>query len=123
MWGWAPVSKTWFPEFFRPIVAIPTSSYWRVPYRLPVQRYDGERLPGLRSRLAAIPCLPLCQYRSGAAVPFPRLPLGLAVGIVNVLDRANPNVVNNDANSPQFLLFGRGQPRAVNVRLRFLGKK
>ena len=47
----------------------------------------------------------------------------LRAGIVNVMDRANPNVVNNDADSPQFLLFGRGQSRAVNVRLRFLGKK
>ena len=45
------------------------------------------------------------------------------LGMVNVLDRANPNVVNTDANSPQFLLFGRGQARAVNFRLRFLGKK
>jgi hypothetical protein len=45
------------------------------------------------------------------------------VGLINALNRANPNVVNNDANSPQFLAFGRGQARAVNVRLRFLGRK
>ena len=44
-------------------------------------------------------------------------------GVVNVLDRANPNVVNSDFDSPQFMLFGRGQARAVNVRLRFLGRK
>jgi len=44
-------------------------------------------------------------------------------GIVNVMDRANPNVVNNDFDSPQFMLFGRGQARAANVRLRFLGRK
>jgi hypothetical protein len=47
----------------------------------------------------------------------------LRAGAINALDRANPNVVNNDFNSPQFLLFGRGQARAVNLRLRFLGRK
>jgi hypothetical protein len=45
------------------------------------------------------------------------------VGLINALDRMNPNVVNNDIDSPQFLTYGRGQSRAVNVRLRFLGKK
>jgi hypothetical protein len=42
--------------------------------------------------------------------------------MVNVLDRANPNVVNTDIDSPQFLTYARGQSRAVNMRLRFLGK-
>ncbi len=45
------------------------------------------------------------------------------VGLINALDRANPNVVNSDIDSPQFLTYARGQTRAVNVRLRFLGKK
>jgi hypothetical protein len=45
------------------------------------------------------------------------------VSLVNALNRANPNVVNNDLNSPQFETFQRGQSRAVNVRLRFLGKR
>jgi hypothetical protein len=44
-------------------------------------------------------------------------------GLINVLDRANPNIVNNDTESPQFLQYSRGQRRAANVRLRFLGKK
>jgi len=45
------------------------------------------------------------------------------VSLVNALNRANPNVVNNDINSPAFLTYARGQARAVNVRLRFLGRK
>jgi hypothetical protein len=39
-----------------------------------------------------------------------------------VLDRQNPNVVNSDFNSPQFMAFQRGQSRALNVRLRFIGR-
>jgi hypothetical protein len=45
------------------------------------------------------------------------------VGLVNALNRANPNVVNSDIDSPQFLTYQRGQVRAVDVRLRFLGRK
>ena len=44
-------------------------------------------------------------------------------GLINALDRNNSNVVNSDFDSPQFLTFHRGQPRAVNVRLRFIGRK
>ena len=44
-------------------------------------------------------------------------------GLVNALDRRNSNVVNSDFDSPRFMTFYRGQPRAVNVRLRFLGRK
>jgi len=42
--------------------------------------------------------------------------------LVNVLDRQNANVVNSDFNSPDFGQFQRGQARAVNVRLRFIGR-
>jgi hypothetical protein len=45
------------------------------------------------------------------------------VGWINALNRANPNLVNSDIDSPQYLTYQRGQARAVNVRLRFLGKK
>jgi hypothetical protein len=45
------------------------------------------------------------------------------VALINALDRANPNVVNSDIDSPRFLTYARGQARAVNVRLRFLGRK
>jgi hypothetical protein len=39
------------------------------------------------------------------------------------MNRQNPNVVNSDANSPQFLAFQSGQARALNLRLRFLGRR
>jgi hypothetical protein len=44
-------------------------------------------------------------------------------GLNNLTNHGNPNVVNNNIDSPSFLAFGRGQPRAFNVRLRFLGRR
>jgi hypothetical protein len=55
--------------------------------------------------------------------PFRGYLWAFRAGLINALDRDNPNVVNSDFDSPQFKTFGRGQPRAVNVRLRFVGRK
>ena len=44
-------------------------------------------------------------------------------GFNNITNSGNPNVVNNNINSPAFLTYGRGQLRAFAVRLRFLGKR
>jgi len=44
-------------------------------------------------------------------------------GFNNITNSGNPNVVNNNVDSPAFLTYGRGQLRAFAVRLRFLGKR
>ncbi len=44
-------------------------------------------------------------------------------GINNLTNNGNPNVVNNNVDSPSYLAYGRGQQRAFNVRLRFLGRR
>ncbi len=44
-------------------------------------------------------------------------------GLNNVTNHGNPNVVNNNIDSPFFLAYGRGQRRAWNMRLRFLGRR
>jgi hypothetical protein len=44
------------------------------------------------------------------------------VGLNNLTNSGNPNVVDNNINSPNFLAYGRGQRRAVSVRLRFMGR-
>jgi hypothetical protein len=44
-------------------------------------------------------------------------------GFNNITNNGNPNVVNNNVDSPAFLTYGRGQPRAFAVRLKFLGKR
>ncbi len=43
-------------------------------------------------------------------------------GLNNLTNSGNPNVVNNNIDSPNFLSYGRGQRRAFNVRLRFMGR-
>ena len=43
-------------------------------------------------------------------------------GLNNLTNNGNPNVVDNNIDSPTFLTYGRGQRRAFNVRLRFLGR-
>ena len=44
-------------------------------------------------------------------------------GFNNITNSGNPNVVNNNVDSPAFLTYGRGQLRAFAVRLRFLGRR
>ena len=44
-------------------------------------------------------------------------------GYDNLTNNPNPNVVNNVMGTPQYLNFARGQLRAFNVRLRFLGHR
>jgi hypothetical protein len=44
-------------------------------------------------------------------------------GFNNLTNSLNPNVVNNDVDSPTFMTYGRGQVRAFSVRLRFLGRR
>jgi hypothetical protein len=48
--------------------------------------------------------------------------VGIRAGFINVTAHQNPNVVNNVAGGPSFLQMYGGQRRAVNFRLRFLGR-
>jgi len=47
----------------------------------------------------------------------------LRAGYNNITAHKNPNVVNNNASSPNFMSFYGGQSRALNFRLRWLGKQ
>jgi len=47
----------------------------------------------------------------------------LRAGYNNITGHANPNVVDNNVDSPRFLLFAGGQHRALTARIRFLGRK
>lgn len=124
MWGWMPVDRKWFPALLRPIVGdtdlqLLTDYHTGFPFSATTESGylagppDSLRFPAYLSVNIALER----QFH------FHGYLWAWRAGLVNALDRANPNVVNSDANSPQFLLFGRGQARAVNVRLRFLGRK
>jgi hypothetical protein len=123
MWGWAPVEKTWFPHLLQPIVGetdfellgdyrtgFPFSATSETGYI--VGQPDGFRFPNYFTLNVAL------ERR----FPFRGYIWAFRAGLVNALDRQNANVVNSDYNSPQFLQFGQGQSRAVNVRLRFIGR-
>jgi hypothetical protein len=47
----------------------------------------------------------------------------LRAGFNNITGRRNPNVVNNNLSSPNFLRYYGGQSRALNFRLRWLGRQ
>ena len=46
----------------------------------------------------------------------------LRAGYNNITNHHNYNVVNNNLSSPRFMGFFGGQTRALNVRIRWLGK-
>ena len=47
----------------------------------------------------------------------------LRFGFNNLTNHKNPNVVNNNTSSPQFLSFFGGQTRALTFRIRWLGEQ
>jgi hypothetical protein len=123
MWGWAPISKQWFPRLLQPLVGetdfellgdfrtgFPFSAVTETGYI--AGQPDGLRFPDYLTVNVALE----------RKFPFHGYMWAFRGALVNVLDRDNPNVVNSDFNSPQFGLFQRGQSRAVNVRLRFIGR-
>ncbi len=123
-WGWAPVMKSWFPRLLQPVIGdtdiqlladyrdgFPFSATNEIGYV--VGRPNGFRFPDYLTVNVAL------ERR----FPFHGYLWAWRVGLINALGRQNPNVVNSDFDSPDFRAFGRGQARAFNVRLRFLGKK
>ncbi len=124
MWGWAPLEKKWFPPLFRPIVEdtdLQLLGEYHTGFPFSAVTEAGY-LAGPPDSLRYPPYL-LLNVALERQFRFHGYLWALRLGVINALDRANPNVVNTDANSPQFLLFARGQPRAFNLRLRLLGKK
>ena len=124
MWGWAPVEKHWFPHLLAPLVEdtdiqMLADYHTGLPFTATTELGYIAGQPN-QYRFPDYFTLNLALERR---FPFRGNIWAFRAGLINVLDRQNPNVVNSDFNSPQFLVYGRGQARAVNVRLRFIGKK
>lgn len=123
-WAWAPVEKKWFPGFLQSIVG-ETDAQLLLDYHtgFPFSvTNDTGNLVGLPND-RRFPGFATLNFALERRFPFRGYLWAWRVALVNVLDRSNPNVVNSDIDSPQFLTYQRGQARAVNVRLRFLGRK
>jgi hypothetical protein len=123
MWGWAPVEKRWFPRLLRPMVG-ETDFQLLTDYRtgFPFSATSEAGYIVGKPNDLRYPDYLTVNVALERRFPFRGYLWAFRAGLVNVLDRQNPNVVNSDFNSPQFLQFARGQSRAVNVRLRFIGR-
>ena len=123
-WGWAPVGKRWLPRLLQPVVGetdVQLLLDFRTGFPFSVMNETGNLAGPPDAR--RFPDFASANIALERRFPFRGYLWAWRVGLVNALNRANPNVVNSDVDSPQFLTYQRGQARAVNVRLRFLGKK
>jgi hypothetical protein len=123
-WGWAPIEKKWFPGFLQPLIGetdLQLQLDYRTGFPFSVANETGN-LVGAPNSLR-FPDFETLNVALERRFKFRGYLWAWRVSLVNALNRSNPNVVNSDIDSPQFLAYQRGQARAVNVRLRFLGKK
>ena len=123
-WGWAPVPKSILPRALA-FVARETDVAYLLEYRtgfpFGVVNEDGFLIgPPDGRRLPAYFNLNLSFERR---FRFLHYLWAWRLGLNNLTNNGNPNVVDNNIDSPWFLTYGRGQRRAVNVRLRFLGRR
>jgi hypothetical protein len=128
-WGWAPLggawtARAWVPRILRSVIG-ETDVQVLVDYRtgLPFSvTNEAGNLVGAPDSMR-FPDYGTVNIALERRFPFRGYLWAWRVGLVNSFNRANPNLVNSDINSPQYLTYARGQARAVNVRLRFLGRK
>jgi len=124
MWGWAPVPRTILPERLQFILRNVTAGYM-VEYRtgfpynvLDQQGFlvgnpDSSRFPDYFS-------INLHFEKQFRAIHYL---WAWRFGMDNLTNNGNPNTVNNVMGTPEFQTYGRGQARAVSVRLRLLGRR
>jgi len=111
-WGWLPLPKKF---------AFAYTLDWRTGYPFIVVDQNLQLVGSPDS-------LRFPDYFSLNAHVERRFPLfgfqwALRAGFNNLTGRANPTVVNNNVDSPQFLTFSGIRGRAFTGRIRFLGRK
>ncbi|MBI3698684.1 MAG: TonB-dependent receptor [Acidobacteria bacterium] len=119
-WGWAPLpAPPGWPALFRNF----SVAYWLetrsgFPFRVVNEEAQLVGPPNSR-RLPAFFSLNLHLERRFTLL---HQQWAWRAGFNNITNHKNPNVVNNNIDSPGFLTYAGGQHRALTVRLRFLGK-
>jgi hypothetical protein len=123
-WGWAPVPKSILPRALS-FLTRDTDVAYLAEYRTGfpfgvvnedgflVGRPDGWRLPSYFN----------VNLSFERRFRFLHYFWAWRLGLNNLTNSGNPNVVDNNIDSPNFLTYGRGQHRAFNVRLRLLGRR
>jgi hypothetical protein len=123
-WGWAPVPKQLLPKFLNFAIRNTTLAYlveYRSGFPFGVVDEEGTAVGAPNSwRFPDYFNINLSFERRFRAMHYQ---WAWRFGFNNITNNGNPNVVNNVIGTPQFLAYGRGQARAFNVRLRFLGRR
>jgi len=122
-WGWAPFPKSAVPHALDFLVRNTNVAYlleYRTGFPFSVVNEEGFLYGAPDSRrLPSYFDINLHFERRFRALHYL---WAWRFGVNNLTNNGNSNVVDNNINSPTFLTYGRGQRRAFNVRLRFLGR-
>jgi hypothetical protein len=123
-WGWAPLPRHLVPRTLRFLLRETTLSYLvevRNGFPFSVVNEEGFLVGNPNER--RLPYYFNINLHLERKFRFLHYQWAWRFGFHNLTNHGNPNVVNNNIDSPAFLAFGRGQQRAFNVRLRFLGRR
>jgi hypothetical protein len=123
-WGWAPIPKSILPRALSFLIQ-ETDVAYLAEYRtgFPFGVVNEESFLVGRPNDRRLPSYFNVNVHFERRFRFLHYLWAWRVGLNNLTNSGNPNVVNNNIDSPTFLTYGRGQQRAVNVRLRFLGRR
>ena len=122
-WGWAPLPKSILPQSLAFLVR-DTDVAYLLEYRtgFPFSVVNDEGFLVGRPESIRLPAYFDINLHFERRFRFLHYQWAWRVGVNNLTNNGNPNVVDNNVDSPTYLTYGRGQRRAINVRLRFLGK-
>lgn len=123
-WGWAPLPTRTLPRRLRFLTRDTTVAYlaeFRTGFPFSVVNEENLLVGALNER--RLPSYFNVNLHFERHFPFLHYLWAWRFGVNNLTNSGNPNVVNNNIDSPGFLSYGRGQQRAVQVRLRFLGRR
>jgi len=123
-WGWAPIPKRAVPHSLRFLIG-ETNVAYLIEYRtgFPFSTVNEEGFLEGDPNGRRFPSYFSINLHFERRFRFLHYLWAGRIGFNNITNNGNPNIVNNNVDSPYFLAYGRGQVRAFAVRLRFLGKK
>ena len=114
-WGWAPLDLRWFPHLLRPIIGETSVSFlaeYRTGFPFSVVNEEGMLVGAPNAR--RFPDYFDLNLHFERKFRFLHYLWAWRVGLNNLTNNGNSNVVNNNIDSPAFLAFGRGQPRGCS---------
>ncbi len=123
-WGWAPAPSLGGPRLVRFATRELSVTYLlEARTGFPFTVVNEENFVVGRPNQRRLPAYFNINLHFEKRFRFWRYMWAWRFGLNNLTNHGNPNVVNNNIDSPFFLAYGRGQQRAWNTRLRFLGRR